>query len=110
MRISITLGEVTSSKRLVTGDASFADRVSLGFAMQLAWLNQANREDLDVLFQIQHLEQGIPTTTKPAKQFRRTHPFGLFGTCISFPLVTSFVILATTGPSHEDREIVNSTR
>ena len=70
MRISITLGEVTSFKQLVTGDASFADRVSLGFAMQLAWLNQTNREDLDVLFEIQHLEQGIPTTTKPAKQFK----------------------------------------
>jgi hypothetical protein len=66
----MTLDEVTAFKRLVTGDASFADRISLGFAMRLRWLNQTNREDLDVLFEVEHLEQGIPTTTKPAEQFK----------------------------------------
>jgi hypothetical protein len=48
----MTQDEVRAFKRLVTGGASFADRVSLGFAMQLAWLNQTNREGLDVLFEI----------------------------------------------------------
>jgi hypothetical protein len=66
----MTQDEVRAFKRLVTGGASFADRVSLGFAMQLAWLNQTNREGLDVLFEIQHLEQGVPTTTKTAEQFK----------------------------------------
>lgn len=69
-RISMTLDEVTAFKRLVTGDASFADRISLGFAFRLARLNQTNREDFNVLFEIQHLEQGVPTTTKPAEQFK----------------------------------------
>lgn len=69
-RISMTLDEVTAFKRLVTGDASFADRISLGFAMRLAWLNQTSRDDQDVLFEIQHLEHGVPTTTKPAEQFK----------------------------------------
>jgi hypothetical protein len=69
-RISMTLDEVTAFKQLVTGDASFADRISLGFAIRLAWLHQKTGDDRGVLFEIQHLEQGVPTTTKPAEQFK----------------------------------------
>ena len=73
----MTLDEVTAFKRLVTGDASFADRISLGFAMQLVWLQQTTRDDQGALLEIQHLEQGVPTTTKPAEQFKHKplHPF-----------------------------------
>jgi hypothetical protein len=77
-RISMTIDELSAFKGLLTGDASFADRISLGLAMQLAWLQQTTRDDQAVLFEIQHLEQGVPTTTKPAEPFKHNTPLWPF--------------------------------
>lgn len=66
----MTRDEMAAFKRLVTGEASYADRVSLGFALRLAIFRQQTGNDHDVLFEIQHLEQGTATTTKPAAQFK----------------------------------------
>jgi hypothetical protein len=71
-RVSLTRDQVAEVKRIVTGDAKFADRISLGFAMRLAWLNQKNREDRDVLGEVDGLEQGVPTRTKVAEQFKHS--------------------------------------
>jgi hypothetical protein len=77
-RVSWSLDEVQAIKRYVTRDASYADRVSLGFAVALARLGEARGEDHDVLHEIDVLE-GIAShsLTKEPAQFRRPplHPF-----------------------------------
>ena len=76
--VSLSLDEVRAIKRYATRNASYVDRVSLGFAVALARLREARGEDDDVLHEIDVLE-GLAShsSTKEAAQFRRPplHPF-----------------------------------
>lgn len=77
-RVSLSLDEVKVIERRVTGDAPYAERVSLGFAVSLACLGTERGEDHHVLHEINVLE-GLASnsSTKEPTQFRRPplHPF-----------------------------------
>jgi hypothetical protein len=77
-RVSLSLDEVRSIKKYTTRDASYAVRVSLGFAVALAHLGEVLGEDHHVLHEINVLE-GLASnsSTKESAQFRRPplHPF-----------------------------------
>jgi hypothetical protein len=76
--ISLTLDQVTAIKRDVTRGASYADRVSLGFAIALDGIRRQLREDDYVLREIDVLE-GLSShsSTKIPEQFKKPplHPF-----------------------------------
>ena len=76
-RVSLSLDEVRSIKKYTTRDASYAVRVSLGFAVALAHLGEVLGEDHHVLHEINVLE-GLASnsSTKESAQFRRPplHP------------------------------------
>jgi hypothetical protein len=55
-RVSLSLDEVRSIKKYTTRDASYAVRVSLGFAVALAHLGEVLGEDHHVLHEINVLE------------------------------------------------------
>ena len=77
-RVSLSLDQVTAIKRAATRDASYADRVSLGFAIALDGLRRRLGEDYDILREIDILE-GLTSnsSTKPPKLFTKPplHPF-----------------------------------
>ena len=72
-RVSLSLDEVRAIKKCATGDAAYADRVSLGFTFALARLREALGEDDDVLHEMNVLE-GLASysSTKESTQFK--HP------------------------------------
>jgi hypothetical protein len=76
--VSLSLDQVKAIKRAATHDASYADRVSLGFAIALDHFGRALGEHYDVLWEIDALE-GLSShsSTKNPEQFRRPplHPF-----------------------------------
>ena len=76
-KISMTLDEVAAYKRAITCNAEFSDRISVGFAIRLEIQRAAHGDEHHVLWEIEHLEKGIETTTKPASQFKfpPLHPF-----------------------------------
>jgi hypothetical protein len=77
-RVSLSLDEVRAIKKYATRDASYADRVSLGFAVALAHLGEVLGGEHDVLHEIGVLE-GLASnsSTKESTQFKRPplHPF-----------------------------------
>ncbi len=77
-RASLSLDEVRAIKKCATGDAGYADRVSLGFAFALARLGEVLGEDHDVLHEMDVLE-GLASnsSTKESTQFKYPplHPF-----------------------------------
>jgi hypothetical protein len=77
-RVSLSLGEVRAIKKYATRDASYADRVSLGFAVALAHLGEVLGGEHDVLHEMDVLE-GLASnsSTKESTQFKRPplHPF-----------------------------------
>lgn len=68
--VSMTFEEIATFKRGVTGEAEYTNRISLGFALRLMLQRKKVGDRHDILFEIQHLEQGIATSTKPATQFK----------------------------------------
>jgi hypothetical protein len=77
-RVSLTLDQVAAIKRYATRGASYADRVSLGFAVALDRLGKQLGEDHDVCCEIDALEGLSPhSSTKRPTQFKRPplHPF-----------------------------------
>lgn len=76
--LSLSLEEISTIKHCSVRGASYADRISLGFAFQLAQLQRDFGEECAVLNEIEVLE-GITrnSVTKPASQFKRPplHPF-----------------------------------
>ena len=68
----MSLDKVQAIKKYATRDASYADRVSLGFAVALAHLGESLGEDHDVLHEIDVLE-GLTSnsSTKESAQFKR---------------------------------------
>src|SRR5271154_4593855 len=77
-RVSLSMDQVKAIKRTATGDARYADRVSLGFAVALDAPRKQLRKDYDVLCEIDVLE-GLSSnsSTKKPSQFERPplHPF-----------------------------------
>jgi hypothetical protein len=67
---SLTLEQIAAFKKSVTGDAAFSDRVSVGFAYRLAYLKSEFGDDHHVIFEIDHMERGVRTSTKPATLFK----------------------------------------
>jgi hypothetical protein len=77
-RVSLTLEQVVAIKIYATRGASYADRVSLGFAVALDRLGKQFGEDYDVCREIDALEGLSPhSSTKSPTQFKRPplHPF-----------------------------------
>ena len=76
--VNLSLDEVRAIKKCATGDAAYADRVSLGFAFALARLGEALGEDHDVFHEMNVLE-GLASnsSTKEFTQFKHPplHPF-----------------------------------
>ncbi len=70
--ISLTVDQIDEFKRSVLGDAPFVQRVSIVLAITVATLRQRTGEDFEVIQEIEHLESGLPTSSKPAEPFR--HP------------------------------------
>ncbi|QXX75027.1 hypothetical protein [Methylovirgula sp. HY1] len=77
-QLSLSLDEVRSIKEQVTHGASYAGRISIGFAIRLIQLREKFGEDHQVLHEIDVLE-GLARnsySTKEATQFRPPlHPF-----------------------------------
>ena len=77
-RVSLTLDQAAAIKRYATRGASYADRVSFGFAVALDRLGKQLGEDYDVCCEIDALEGLCPhSSTKRPTQFERPplHPF-----------------------------------
>jgi hypothetical protein len=81
---SLSLDQVRNIKEYVTHKAPYASRVSLGFAVGLAQLDEKFREGLDILRELDALEGLIPnSSTKeaaplkwpPLRQFWHKHFF-----------------------------------
>jgi hypothetical protein len=75
--VSLSLDEVRTLKKAATRNAPYADRVSLGFAIALACLEEELGEDHHVLHEIDVLEGlALHSSTKESAQFRRPplHP------------------------------------
>ena len=64
---SLSLDQVRNIKEYVTHKAPYASRVSLGFAVGLAQLDEKFREGLDILRELDAVEELIPnSSTKEA--------------------------------------------
>jgi hypothetical protein len=76
--VSLSMDEVRTFKKCATRDGSYAERVSLGFALALAQVGGPLGEDHHVLHEIDVLE-GLASnsSTKPATPFQYPplHPF-----------------------------------
>ncbi|MCA3626157.1 MAG: hypothetical protein IOC49_02855 [Methylobacterium sp.] len=66
----MSIDEINALKRAATGDAAFADRLSFALVVRFAQLQNQSGDYESVLDEIRYLESGIPTSTKPATQFR----------------------------------------
>jgi hypothetical protein len=77
-KVSMTFDEIAAFKRSIAGDTLYTDRISIGLAFRLAICSQMTGDDASVLFEIEHLEKGIQTTTKRAAQFRHPPLFPLW--------------------------------
>jgi hypothetical protein len=78
MPLSFTLDQVRNIKINIAYGASYADRMSLGFAARLLQVKQDLGEDHAILHEIAVLEGIAPNSaTKEAEQFKRPplHPF-----------------------------------
>jgi hypothetical protein len=76
--ISMDALQVAALKNEMTFGAAYANRISIDLAFQLREHGNLSQISCNVRSEIEDLETGAQTSTKPAKQFKKSSPLGIF--------------------------------